>query len=74
MSETELYQKSGQILKNEGGVLEGSGTGDLMLNQNLKRQDMVVLMSRLYKEENIAKAIRENINLQILQIPFIILI
>ncbi len=73
MSETELYQKSGQILKNEG-VLEGSGTGDLMLNQNLKRQDMVVLMSRLYKEENIAKAIRENINLQILQIPFIILI
>ena len=54
VSEKDLYEKSGQFLKNEK-VLEGSETGDLMLNKNLKRQDMVVLISRLYKEENAAK-------------------
>ncbi|HSH36115.1 S-layer homology domain-containing protein, partial [Schnuerera sp.] len=53
-SEEELYNQSGKIL--EGlGVLQGSETGDLMLEKNLRRQDMVVLISRLYKEEAKAK-------------------
>lgn len=55
ISEKDLYEQSGQILK-KAGVLSGSETGDLMLSQKLKRQDMVVLISRLYNEEHIAKA------------------
>lgn len=50
----DLYTQSGEILKSIG-VLQGSSTGDLMLNQILKRQDMVVLISRLFKEEYIAR-------------------
>jgi len=38
------------------GVLEGNINGDLMLDKILNRQDMVVLISRLYKEENRAKS------------------
>lgn len=53
-AEEDFYRQAGQILKNIG-VLTGSEEGDLMLEQNLKRQDMVVLISRLYKEEEIAK-------------------
>mgnify|MGYP001193047496 FL=1 len=53
-SEKNLYNESGKILK-DAGILQGSETGDLMLNQKLKRQDMAVLMSRLYKEESSAK-------------------
>lgn len=49
-----FYNQAGQILKSIG-VLKGSETGDLMLDQNLKREDMVVLISRLYNEEDIAK-------------------
>ena len=40
-----------EILK-ELGVLKGDKDGNLMLDSYLKRQDMVVLISRLYKEEN----------------------
>lgn len=53
-TEKDLFSESGKILESIG-VLQGSTTGDLMLDQNLKRQDMVVLISRLYKEENKAK-------------------
>lgn len=52
-SENKLYEEAGEILKNLG-VLQGSESGDLMLDQKLKRQDMVVLISRLYNEEDIA--------------------
>ncbi|MCF6463458.1 S-layer homology domain-containing protein [Clostridium sp. Cult1] len=53
-SEKEIYNQAGKIL--EGlGVLQGSETGDLMLENDLRRQDMVVLISRLYKEEGKAK-------------------
>jgi len=52
-SENSLYEEAGKILKNLG-VLQGSESGDLMLDQKLKRQDMVVLISRLYNEEDIA--------------------
>ena len=53
-SEERLYREAGEILK-KVGVLKGSETGDLMLNDKLKRQDMVVLLSRLYKKEETAK-------------------
>ncbi len=43
-----------EVLK-ELGMLKGNPAGDLMLDDYLKRQDMVVLISRLYKEENKAK-------------------
>ncbi len=56
--EKELYEQAGgEILKNIG-VLEGSKSGDLMLNNKLKRQDMVVLISRLYKQEDKAKKLQ----------------
>ncbi len=60
--EKELYEQAGEILKNIG-VLEGSKSGDLMLNNKLKRQDMVVLISRLYKQEDKAKITKEKIHL-----------
>lgn len=34
------------------GILKGDSYGNLMLDKLFKRQDMVVLLSRLYKEEN----------------------
>lgn len=43
-----------EVLK-ELGMLKGNPAGDLMLDDYLKRQDMVVLISRLYKEENKAR-------------------
>ncbi len=50
----ELYLSSGKILQGLG-ILVGDGTGDLKLEENLKRQDMIVLLSRLYKDEDKAK-------------------
>jgi hypothetical protein len=49
-----IYDEVGNILK-DIGVLQGDTDGDLMLDDNLKRQDMVVMISRLYKEEEKAK-------------------
>ena len=40
-----------EVLK-ELGLLKGDSYGNLMLDKPLKRQDMVVLLSRLCKEEN----------------------
>lgn len=40
-----------EVLK-DLGVLKGDSYGNLMLDRYLKRQDLVVLLSRLYKEEN----------------------
>lgn len=56
-STDDLYEQSGEILKS-AGVLTGNEKGDLMLEDNLKRQDLVVLISRLYKQENTAKTQR----------------
>ena len=50
----ELYLSSGKILQTLG-ILVGDETGDLKLEENLKRQDMIVLLSRLYKDEDKAK-------------------
>ena len=37
------------------GILYGYGNGSLGINDYLKRQDMVILLSRLYDSENTAK-------------------
>jgi len=50
----DIYLSSGKTL--EGlGILKGDAKSNLMLNNKLKREDMVILVSRLYKEENEAK-------------------
>ena len=50
----DIYLSSGKILQTLG-VLEGNEKGDLKLKDNLTRQDMIVLISRLYKDEDKAK-------------------
>src|SRR5690554_1141283 len=49
-----LYEEAGNILK-DLGILTGNEKGELGLENYLKRQDMVVLVSRLFGEEDIAK-------------------
>lgn len=41
---------------NEKGILKGNASGDLMLEENLKRQDMIIMLSRLLGVEEEAKA------------------
>lgn len=43
------YDDAGNILK-DLGVLKGNTSGSLMLNENLSREQLVVMMSRLYGE------------------------
>ena len=54
-NKNDLYLSSGKTLQTLG-VLVGDETGDLKLDENLKRQDMIVLLSRLYKDEDKAKS------------------
>jgi hypothetical protein len=49
-----VTDKAGEFLK-EVGVLEGNDDGNLMLDKNLKRRDMVILLSRLMGVESTAK-------------------
>ena len=49
------HETDGQILK-ELGILTGNEDGNLMLDDNFKRQDMVVMISRLYGKEDEAKS------------------
>lgn len=53
-----IYEEAGNLLK-DLGVLTGNQYGDLGLEKNLKRQDMVVLVSRLYNEEDRAKVFND---------------
>ena len=53
MAATE-YEAAGKRLE-ALGIFKGDENGNLMLDRNLRRQDMVVLMSRLYGEEDYAK-------------------
>lgn len=48
------YNNAGETLTNLG-VLTGDENGNLMLDKNFKRQDMVVMIARLYREEKTAK-------------------
>lgn len=50
---TDAEVVAGELLE-ELGVLEGDGKGNLYLDVELKRQDAVVLLSRLMDEEDIA--------------------
>lgn len=51
MAATEdIYKDSAKIL-DELNILKGDEDGNLMLDKDLKRQDMIILISRLYKEE-----------------------
>ncbi len=52
----DLVLSSGNALE-ALGVLVGNDDGDLMLDKKLYRQDMVVLISRIYREEAKAKAL-----------------
>lgn len=52
--QNDLFLSSGKTLQSLG-ILVGNQDGDLMLDRVLNRQDMVVLISRLYKEENKAR-------------------
>lgn len=49
-----IYLSAGKALE-DLGILKGDTNGNLMLNSKLKREDMVILVSRLYKEEEKAK-------------------
>ncbi len=51
-SDVFAQQKTPPVILKELGVLKGDSDGNLMLDSYLMRQDMVVLLSRLYKEEN----------------------
>jgi hypothetical protein len=58
MAATEdIYKDSAKIL-DELNILKGDEDGNLMLDKNLKRQDMVILISRLYKEEKEASVFK----------------
>lgn len=54
-SSPQQYEEAGNILQ-DLKVLSGNAKGDLMLGNRLNRQDMVVLISRLYNEEDTAKS------------------
>ncbi|HEY8362214.1 MAG TPA: S-layer homology domain-containing protein [Tissierellaceae bacterium] len=54
----DLYEEAGNILK-ELGVLKGDEKGNLQLNNYFTREQMVVMMSRLFNEENNAKSFND---------------
>ena len=51
----DAYLSSGLVLKGLG-VIKGNEEGNLMLGDTLRRQDMVVLISRIYNDELSARA------------------
>lgn len=53
-SQHELYKNAAKILNNLG-ILKGTRSGNLMLDEYLKRQNLVVLISLLYGEEKLAR-------------------
>lgn len=53
------YDNAGESLKYLN-VLNGDENGNLMLDKNFKRQDMVIMISRLYNEEQTAKSYKAN--------------
>ncbi|MFR7871176.1 MAG: hypothetical protein ACLU2L_01540 [Fenollaria timonensis] len=48
------YKKSAEELKSYNRIQRDS-SGDLMLDKNLKREDLIVILSRLMNEEERAK-------------------
>lgn len=48
------YKKSAEELKSYN-IIQGDSSGDLMLDKNLKREDLIVILSRLMNDEERAK-------------------
>ena len=48
------YKKSVEELKSYN-IIQGDSSGDLMLDKNLKREDLIVILSRLMNDEERAK-------------------
>lgn len=48
------YNKSAEELKSYN-IIQGDSSGDLMLDKNLKREDLIVILSRLMNDEERAK-------------------
>lgn len=48
------YKKSAEELKSYN-IIQGDSSGDLMLDKNLKREDLIVILSRLMNDEARAK-------------------
>lgn len=48
------YKKSAEELKSYN-IIQGDSSGDLMLDKNLKREDLIVILSRLMNDEDRAK-------------------
>lgn len=53
-SVTTKYKKSAEELKSYN-IIQGDSSGDLMLDKNLKREDLIVILSRLMNDEERAK-------------------
>lgn len=65
----EAEKTPGEILK-DLGVLTGNAKGDLMLEDELSRQDMVVLLSRVLGQEDEAKAFKGEMSFKDVNDPF----
>lgn len=48
------FKKSAEELKSYN-IIQGNASGDLMLDKNLKREDLIVILSRLMNDEERAK-------------------
>ena len=48
------YKKSAEELKSYN-IIQGDASGDLMLDKNLKREDLIIILSRLMNDEERAK-------------------
>lgn len=68
-TQDELYKQCGEIL-GSSRILQGNASGDLMLEQKLKRQDMVVLVSRLFREEDKARYSKAEVPFKDVTNPF----
>ncbi|SHH44707.1 hypothetical protein [Sporanaerobacter acetigenes] len=68
-TQDELYNQCGEIL-GSSRILQGNASGDLMLEQKLKRQDMVVLVSRLFREEDKARYSKAEVPFKDVTNPF----
>lgn len=55
------YKKSAEELKSYN-IIQGDSSGDLMLDKNLKREDLIVILSRLMNDEERAKKFSSETN------------
>lgn len=53
-NKTKYYSNDGKKLE-KVGIIEGDNNNDLMLDETLQRQDLVIIIARLFSEEKRAK-------------------